>query len=70
MQQESSMQPNIISIVLEKIAHVGRSEEGQDLVEYGLLMALIAVVAIGAVSSVGNIIHTVFWRTIAVASNF
>jgi Flp pilus assembly pilin Flp len=64
------MQSAFISIVLEKIAHVGRSEEGQDLVEYGLLMALIAVVAIGAVSSLGNIVNTVFWQTIAVASNF
>ena len=64
------MQSAVISIVLEKLGHVGRSDEGQDLVEYGLLMALIAVVAIGAVSSVGNIINTVFWRTIAVASSF
>ena len=64
------MQSVFITVVLEKIAHVRRSEEGQDLVEYGLLMALIAVVAIGAVTSVGNIVHTVFWQTIAVASNF
>ena len=64
------MQATIIGIVLEKIAHVGRSDEGQDLVEYGLLAALIAVVAIGAVSSVGNIINTVFWQSIAVASSF
>ena len=28
-----------------------RSEEGQDLLEYGLLAALIAIVAIGAVSA-------------------
>ena len=64
------MQSAVISIVLEKIAHVGRSEEGQDLVEYGLLMALIAVVAIGAVTSLGNVINTVFWQSIAVASSF
>jgi pilus assembly protein Flp/PilA len=64
------MRSAVIRIVLEKIAHVGRSEEGQDLVEYGLLAALIAVVAIGAVTSVGNIINTVFWQSIAVASSF
>jgi Flp pilus assembly pilin Flp len=40
------------------------SEEGQDLVEYGLLAALIAVVAFGAVSVVGQTIYTVFWKTI------
>jgi pilus assembly protein Flp/PilA len=41
-----------------------RSEDGQDLVEYGLLVALIAVVAIGAVSVLGQTIYTVFWKTI------
>ena len=42
-----------------------RPEEGQDLLEYGLLIALIALFAIGAVSAVGNTINTVFWQTIA-----
>ena len=42
-----------------------RSEEGQDLLEYGLLVALIALVAIGAVTAVGNTVHTVFWQSIA-----
>lgn len=41
-----------------------RSEDGQDLLEYGLLAALIAVVAIGAVSAVGQTIYSVFWKTI------
>lgn len=41
-----------------------RSDDGQDLLEYGLLAALIAVVAIGAVSAVGQTIYTVFWKTI------
>ena len=31
-----------------------RNEDGQDLLEYGLLMALIAIIALGAVSTVGN----------------
>ena len=42
-----------------------RSEDGQDLLEYGLLAALIAIIALGAVSSVGNVINTVFWTAIA-----
>lgn len=46
-----------------------RSEEGQDLLEYALLVGLIALVAIGAVGTVGQTIHTVFWQTIA-AANF
>jgi Flp pilus assembly pilin Flp len=40
------------------------SDEGQDLLEYGLLAALIAIVALGAVSSLGQAIYTVFWKTI------
>ena len=45
-----------------------RSEDGQDLLEYGLLMALIAVFAIGAVATLGTTIRSVFWTSIA--SNF
>jgi Flp pilus assembly pilin Flp len=44
-------------------------EDGQDLLEYALLVALIALVAIGAVTTVGQTIYSVFWQTIA-ASNF
>ena len=43
------------------------SEEGQDLLEYGLLAALIALVAFGAIASVGETIYTVFWKTIETA---
>jgi Flp pilus assembly pilin Flp len=43
------------------------SEEGQDLLEYGLLAALIAVMAIGAVTALGQTIVTVFWQTIQAA---
>ena len=45
-----------------------RSEDGQDLLEYGLLVALIALIALGAVSTVGNVINTVFWTAIASSS--
>jgi Flp pilus assembly pilin Flp len=41
-----------------------KSEEGQDLLEYALLCALIALVALGAVKTVGQTIYTVFWQTI------
>jgi len=43
------------------------AEEGQDLLEYGLLAALIALVAIGAVSIVGQTIYTTFWKAIEAA---
>ena len=40
-------------------------EDGQDLLEYGLLITLIALVAMAAVSSLGNTINTVLWQPIA-----
>ena len=43
-------------------------DEGQDLLEYGLLMSLIAIVAMTAITTVGNAIVAVFWSAIA-ASN-
>ena len=45
-----------------------RSEDGQDLLEYGLLAALIAIVALGAVTTLGQTIQNVFWT--AIANNF
>ena len=42
-----------------------RTEDGQDLLEYGLLAALIAIVALGAVSTLGQTIYNVFWKGIA-----
>ncbi len=43
-------------------------DEGQDLVEYGLLAGLICVVAIGAVTALGFQINNVLWQT--VVNNF
>ena len=42
-------------------------DDGQDLLEYGLLAALIAIVAIGTVATVGQTIYSVFWKSIEVA---
>ena len=62
------MQSPAFVTLLEKIAGVVGPEEGQDLMEYGLLVALIAIIALGAVSTVGNTITNVFWNAIAAAS--
>lgn len=40
-------------------------DEAQDLIEYGMLVGLIAVIAIVAVTAVGNTVNTVFWLTFA-----
>ncbi len=41
------------------------AENGQDLLEYGVLMALIAIAAIAGVTTVGTAINTFFWQVIA-----
>ncbi len=50
------------------LRRVRRQEQGQDLLEYALLVSLIAIVAMGAVNTVGNTITTVFWNVIASAT--
>jgi pilus assembly protein Flp/PilA len=55
-------------MTLAIIRKLWRDDDGQDLLEYGLLASLIAVVAIAAVSSVGTTIMNVFWSAIAAAS--
>ncbi len=59
------MRADCIAAVTRCLSRIWRSEDGQDLLEYGLLMALIAIVALGAVSSLGDTINTVFWQAIA-----
>ncbi len=39
--------------------------DGQDLVEYGLLAALISIFAAGAVTLLGQTMDAVLWQTIA-----
>ena len=46
-----------------------KTDGGQDLLEYAMLVALIAVVATGAVTTLGNTIDSVLWQVIA-AANF
>jgi Flp pilus assembly pilin Flp len=65
---ESSMQSSVAVAALKSFIGARafrRNEDGQDLLEYGLLMALIAIIALGAVAQVGNVINTIFWTTIA-----
>jgi Flp pilus assembly pilin Flp len=54
----------------QMLAAIGRlvhRDDGQDLIEYGLLVALIALVALAGVSTVGQTIQTVFWNGIGQA---
>jgi Flp pilus assembly pilin Flp len=42
-----------------------KDSEGQDLIEYALLVGLISIVAALAVTSVGATINSMFWQVIA-----
>ncbi len=44
---------------------LGRREQGQDLIEYAMLAALIAIFAVGSITTLGQQINTVLWQTIA-----
>ena len=54
-----------INSIIRGLAH---RNDGQDLIEYGLLAGLIAVVAVGAVTALGFQINSVLWQY--VVSNY
>ncbi len=46
------------------VRRVIAAERGEDLLEYAMLAALIAVVAVTGVAAVGQTIHNALWVTI------
>jgi Flp pilus assembly pilin Flp len=54
-----------MSALIARLKSKSRQDEGQDLLEYALLVALIALGAIGAVQTVGQTVSGVFWDAIA-----
>jgi pilus assembly protein Flp/PilA len=46
--------------LINRIRALARDESGQDLLEYALLVALIALVAFGAVQLAGGSVNTIF----------
>lgn len=46
--------------ILVKVQDLLKNEEGQDLVEYGLVVALVAFGAVAAMKALGTEISTVF----------
>jgi Flp pilus assembly pilin Flp len=57
-----------MSRFVKTMTAVLQTEGGQDLLEYAMLAALIAVVATGAVTTLGNTIDTALWQVIAASS--
>ena len=50
----------MIQFISNLLSHVRRDEEGQTLVEYGLLLALIAIIVIVALLFLGPIVSDIF----------
>ena len=51
---------NLMMNILVKVQDLLKNEEGQDLVEYGLVVALVAFGAVAAMKALGLEISTVF----------
>jgi pilus assembly protein Flp/PilA len=51
---------DLMSQLVAFVTKIARNEEGQDLLEYALLVALIALVAIAAVAAAGTSVSAIF----------
>ena len=49
-----------MSNLINFVKSFSNQEEGQDLLEYALLVALIAIVAVGAVTAAGTTVNGIF----------
>lgn len=49
-----------MSLIIRKVNSLLVREEGATMVEYGLMVALIAIVAIGGATDVGSALNTLF----------
>jgi len=46
-----------------------QEEEGQDLVEYGLLLVLIALVAVASITTIGSSVSSIFSNAASVTTS-
>ena len=51
--------------LINRLRSIVRHEEGQDLLEYALLVALIALVAVGAITLAGSNVNIIFGKIAA-----
>ena len=52
---------------LRSLRRQATADCAQDLLEYAMLASLIAIVAVGAISALGETIDSVLWQAIAAA---
>ena len=55
----------LMSSFVRKVKSVVVREEGATMIEYGLMVALIAIVAIGGVTNIGTALNTLFQSVVA-----
>ena len=58
--EENNTMSNTLMHLYVKLQNLKNGEEGQDLVEYALLVALIALVCIAGVNNVATAVNNVF----------
>jgi Flp pilus assembly pilin Flp len=51
---------NVMTMLINQLRMLAKDESGQDLLEYALLVALIALVAFGAVAAAGSQVNAIF----------
>jgi Flp pilus assembly pilin Flp len=51
--------------IIAVLRRLRRDDRAQDLIEYALLVGLVALVAVTAITQVGTTINDVFWDVIA-----
>jgi pilus assembly protein Flp/PilA len=51
--------------LINRLRALVKTDEGQDLLEYALLVALIALVCVGAIALAGTNVNTIFGRIAA-----
>jgi pilus assembly protein Flp/PilA len=49
-----------MATLLHRLMHLTEREEGQGMVEYGLILALVAIVIIVTLTLMGNVVAKVF----------
>jgi pilus assembly protein Flp/PilA len=59
VEKENSMSRMLLQLHV-KFVDLANSEEGQDMVEYGLLVALIALVCISSIDGLATAVQTAF----------
>jgi len=58
-----------MSVMARLASRFVAGEDAQDLIEYALLVGLVALVAVVGVTQVGNAVSSVLWQTVTTGLN-